>query len=47
MATSVLNDVTYLCPRMDEHTFYVNFNYPSYDDHVESRMGDTARARYK
>ena len=47
MATSV-STTSPICPRMmDEHTFYVNFNYPSYDDHVESRMGDTARARYK
>ena len=45
MATSVLNDVTYLSSY--GRTFYVNFNYPSYDDHVESRMGDTAQARYK
>ena len=35
MATSVLNDVAYLSSY--GRTFYVNFNYPSYDPHVESR----------
>ena len=38
MATSVLNDGTYLSSY--GRTFYVNFNYPSYDPHVESRMGE-------
>ena len=45
MATSVLNDVTYLSSY--GRTFYVNLNYPSYNDHVENGMEDAARARYK